>query len=97
MPTYRFKCTVCDHTQEEYKAMSECGLDSKCLECDSPAQMLFTPNRNLYVPRHFQFSSDWHMPDKDDKAAWANIGTTDEKRSQTDHSFDGFLKREGYV
>lgn len=95
MPTYRYLCDNCGTSHEEVNRMSECGNPSPCPECEHPAKMVFTPTIHLYVPSHFRHTTGWNDPDPGDPN-WANIGTTNEKQSQVDHSFSGARKRENW-
>ena len=72
MPLYRYVCTKCGDGFDAKSAVDE--RDVMSCACGFQAARVFQPTANISVPGHFRMEAGWHLPDRDDKAAWDGIG-----------------------
>lgn len=53
MPTYEYKCSVCENIQDEFHSMS-LKPDISCKVCGKPCQKIFSSNGNFILK-----GTDW--------------------------------------
>lgn len=47
MPIYEYKCSKCNHTQEEYLSIINTPKSIKCEKCNSRSFMLYSGTTNI--------------------------------------------------
>jgi putative FmdB family regulatory protein len=67
LPTYDWKCEVCDMRFEAQGQMS-CAWHECPLCGDGFAVKQFSPNKNILIPGHFRMDRGWHLPPEGSQA-----------------------------
>lgn len=91
MPTYDYKCSNCESVFECISSMADREYPADCPLCYAPADVLFSPNKNISIPARFALSRHWHLPDTpspDSGTAAGNNQVHSPKKKSFKQAFD---------